>query len=208
MERGNIAHQGKKQKNNDMNNVKTLKAIIAVILIACYLCLPQTGYISSEFIPTHNTDTENIPAHILYMLSHANIWHLAGNLLVLLWWKGRLHLPSSLAIAFVFSFLPVFGLWPMGITMGFSGVLFAMIGTQWGIYCRHRSSSCHRSQRFFAGLSHHSLCISKGLISKPTSIFLCRILPFAALGIFIPHINWCLHTYCLLAGFIYGRFRP
>ena len=35
--------------------------------------------------------------------------------------------------------------------------------------------------------------------------FALKALPFALIGILIPHLNWCLHLYALCMGYVYGR---
>ena len=158
------------------------KCAVTLVLVAYWLFLPAVGYT--------NGDTENIKVHLLYIVSHANIWHLAGNLLCLWLIRRKLYLCSSLVIAFLASLIPAFSIYgDVGVTLGFSGVLFAIVGTKWGVYCR----ICRQTH----------IAQWKNALSQ----FMIRILPFALLGILIPHVNWCLHTYCLLAGFAYGWFR-
>ena len=159
------------------------KCVVTVLLTVCFMSLPATGYT--------NGDMENGEAHLLYIVSHANVWHLAGNLLCLWLMRRRLYLYSSLMIAFLASYIPAFSIYgDMGVTLGFSGVLFAIVGTKWGVYC----DACRRTED--ASICH-----------KSVERFLMKVLPFAIVGILIPHVNWCLHTYCLLAGFAYGWFR-
>lgn len=157
------------------------KLIVSVVLIAWYLFMPQVGY----------TDDMESTAHITYLLCHANIWHLAGNVFVLWMMKGRLWLASSLIIAFLCSFIPAPGsVWDgfllTGQTMGFSGVLFAIAGIHWGYHIRY----CYGEKRKAA-----------------EKAFITKALPWAVVGVLIPHINWCIHLYCMMAGFIYGRCR-
>lgn len=159
------------------------KVLVTLVLVAWYVWMPQRGY-----APGYN----DIPSHYLYMLSHANVWHLTGNLFVLWLMKGRLRLPDSMVIAVLASFVPVLGtVWdgfvPSGVTMGFSGVLFTMFGIRWGLFVGRVHSADSR----------------KAAVSR----FVYQVLPFALVGVLIPHINWCLHLYCLLEGFIYGRTR-
>lgn len=157
---------------NPMRRQLIEKTVLTLVMVACWLLLPETGYTSA--------DTDNIGPHVAYMWCHANLWHLAGNLFVL-WivlYRGRLHLAPSLIIAFLCSFLPQFSIYgDTGVTMGFSGVLFAIVGIRWG------AGRC------------------------PLEKFATKALPFALLGIVIPHLNWCIHFYCMSAGFIYGRYR-
>ena len=159
------------------------KTVLTVVLVAWWLFLPAVGY--------ENGDTENIPAHLFYMLSHANIWHLAANLFFLWFFlRGRLYLIPSMLIGFLVSLLPGFSIYgEVGLTMGFSGVLFAIAGIKWGVYCRYASSM----GKLFESTALHD--------------FFLKAIPFALIGILIPHINWTIHLYAMLAGFVYGRCR-
>lgn len=157
------------------------KIVLTVAMTVWLLFLPMTGYESNVY------DGSDVPNHAAYMLSHANVWHLLGNVFVLWLFRGELYLLESMLIAFVCSFLPAWCLWPIGVTVGFSGVIFAILGIKWGAYCRDMARDGKEKGR--AALSG----------------FLMKALPFALVGIVIPHINWCLHLYCLLVGFIYGR---
>ena len=158
------------------------KCVVTLVLVACWLFLPATGYT--------NDDINRISPHLLYMWSHANSWHLAGNLLCLWLIRRKLYLYSSLVIAFLVSFIPAFSIYgDVGMTLGFSGVLFAIFGTMWGVYA---------GERMLFGQTP--------MDRKNTKRFL-RLLLIAIIGILIPHVNWCLHTYCLLGGFAYGWFR-
>ena len=177
------------------------KTILTVIMVSWYVFLPLIGYTASTApfgsaestlasTSAESTLASTVPfgfaestTHILYIFSHANIWHLAGNLFVLWSMGAPLCLLPSMAIAVLCSFLPAWGLWPLGMTVGFSGVIFAVWGIKWGRYCRRAP---------FRHVAYAEFCI--------------RALPFALLGIVIPHINWCLHLYCLLCGLAYGRF--
>lgn len=155
------------------------KTVISVVLTACWLLLPAVGY--------QDCDIKDA-AHFYYMFCHVNIWHLAGNLFVLWLMRGRLYLMPSLLIAYWCSLIPAFSIYgDVGMTIGFSGVLFAIWGIKWGAYCRRNIIPLDRYEVIWR--------------------FMTKVLPFAMIGIVIPHVNWCLHLYCLLAGFVYGRFR-
>lgn len=171
-----------------MKGITIEKICVTVVLVAWYVLMPQTGYRSGC--------CDDAPMeHLLAMVSHAGVWHLACNLFVLWIMTRRLYLIPSMVIALVMSFVPSFGIiFPLdGVTMGFSGVLFAIVGIKWGVYCRHEdgrwpSDPLYRKR-------------------KPYREFATKVLPFALVGILIPNINWCIHTYCLLAGLVYGRFQ-
>ena len=156
------------------------KCLLSAVLLTFFTFLPKVGY--------ENGDTENIGAHVAYMFCHVNIWHLAGNLFVLWIVRGKLYVVPSLLIAFLASLIPAFSIWgDVGVTMGFSGVLFAMWGVKWGVHCRNKY----------------------GLLPSACALdeFLIKAVPFALIDILIPHLNWCIHLYSLLAGYFYGRFR-
>jgi membrane associated rhomboid family serine protease len=161
------------------------KTAVTAVLAAWYFFGPQYGYENGL------TPKVSLPDHVLYMLSHANVWHLLGNLFVLWIMRNRLYLASSVLIAFAASFLPVFSpVWPLdGVTMGFSGVIFAIFGVKWGVCCQSFRP---------AGMD---------AVREKTWEFATKVVPFAIAGIIIPHVNWCLHLYCLLMGFAYGRWR-
>ena len=155
-------------------------------MVGWFLFMPVVGYGGSDGVATYG----EVMQHLLYMVSHANVWHLAGNLFVLWIWRGRLHVVPSLLTAFVCSWFPSLpGVWevfsagePLStVTVGFSGVLFAMAGIRWGEYCRLTP---------FRRSAIEAFCM--------------KALPFALLGMVIPHVNWCIHLYCIVAGFGYG----
>lgn len=158
------------------------KALLTAVMVAWYAFGWQTGYASGDMSPAD---------HLLSMVSHANVWHLAGNLFVLWIMKCRLYIFASAVIAFVASYLPVVGpIWPMdGVTMGFSGVIFAIWGAKWGVYC----------QSFWPA--------GDDIMREKIWEFCYKTVPFALIGMVMPNINWCLHLYCLLGGFAYGRWR-
>lgn len=67
--------------------------------------------------------------HLAYSFCHANLFHLAINMLVLWNVRNRISVVESLAVAVVASFLPMY---VDGSTMGLSGFLFAAFGIIWG----------------------------------------------------------------------------
>lgn len=162
------------------------KLAVTAVLVLCWILMPVTGYDDGD---SHGLGVGRVfVGHVLYMLSHANVWHLAGNLFVLWLLRQRLYLLPSVAIAFLCSWIPAIGLWPLEMTVGFSGVIFAVFGIKWGVYCR----SFAEAGRLFERAAVEEFCM--------------KALPFALIGIIIPHVNWCLHLYCILAGFLYGRY--
>lgn len=67
--------------------------------------------------------------YVLYSFSHANVFHLLINLIVLWSIKNKIRPFMSLSIALVASTLPMYVSEP---TMGLSGFLFASFGQMWG----------------------------------------------------------------------------
>ena len=86
--------------------------------------------------------------------------------------KCPTHIFVSFSIAILCSFVPCFASEP---TMGFSGVLFAMVGISWGKV--HRFKDMVRR--------------NKWILFIPA---------------FFPHVNFLIHLYCLMAGYLYGRY--
>lgn len=96
-----------------------LRYLISVLLCVAYFFFPKVGYTFSSQWDTH----------FLYPLCHANIFHLAANIFCLLMFKSKLRLYYAIPIAIICSFLPPY---LTEETMGFSGVLFAVLGLAWG----------------------------------------------------------------------------
>lgn len=152
-----------------MDRYRLEKLIVSIFLVGSYFLLPKCGF----------TFHGELIGHFLYPLSHANIWHLAANILCLWMLRCQLHIFITFVIAVLCSFLPC-PLLPLygesaALTMGFSGVLFAMVGISWG-----------KIHRF------------KDMILRNKWIL---IIPA-----FLPHINFLIHIYCLLLGYAYGQF--
>lgn len=149
------------------------KVIVCLVLVGSYFFLPKYGF----------TSFDNIPAHILYPFSHANIWHLAANILCLWMIPCQTHIFVTYLIAVLCSFLPSISIYdciaqgglaaPSEPTYGFSGVLFAIVGISWG--------KVHRFRDMFWK--------NKWYLIIPA---------------FFPHVNILIHVYCLLVGYLYG----
>ena len=112
---------------------KIVKILVSIALVGSYFFLPKYGFTAFNYNPAD---------HLLYPLSHANIWHLAANILCLWMLKCRTHIFATFVLAVLCSFLPC-PLLPLygesaAFTMGFSGVLFAMVGISWGKVGRFR----------------------------------------------------------------------
>lgn len=159
-----------------MNRYVSYKLVVSIFLVGSYFIFPKYGFTS------FGGAIEN---HLLYPISHANIWHLAANVLCLWMLRCPLHLAVTYAVAVLCSFLPSFCLFDSIMqggfhelsepTYGFSGVLFAMVGISWGKIHRFRDM----------------ILRNKWILIIPA---------------FIPHINFLIHIYCLLLGYLYGRY--
>lgn len=101
------------------------KVVVSVILVVWHFAMPQYSFGGWGVHPECGTIWE----HLLYPLSHANIWHLAANVLCLWMIPCDLHLLAATFLSVLCSFLPCF---ISEATCGFSGVLFAIVGMSWG----------------------------------------------------------------------------
>ena len=155
-----------------------VRLILSQILIAAYLFYPMAAYHISAPLPQAAAQPQQWLLHGASLFSHANIFHLLGNLLCLWLMKCRFRLPQALAISFVCSFLPQWSLWGgTELACGFSSVLFAVAGMAWG-----------EAGRF------------KDMIKK------C-VLPLVIVGLF-PNVNIFIHLYALLLGYAYSLLSP
>lgn len=166
------------------------KCAVTLWLVLWWVAGVKVGYGGEDAAEVHDA-----VGRLVYMWCHAGFWHLAGNLFVLWLMSRPLYLAEGIAIAFACSWLPelpgVWELWPgseVTVTMGFSGVLFAMFGVKWGVYC--------------ASAKTPTRCTGERLKE-----FCHRALPWALAGALLPHINWSLHLYCLLAGLAVGYMK-
>ena len=193
------------------------KVVITVVLVLWWLFMPIVGCYpigiegGCDQIATHSIGDGAmgmVASHVAYMVSHANFWHLCGNLFVLWMTPNRLYLLEAVTIAFVTSWLPGVGsIWevcnnePIGATVGFSGVLFAIFGIKWGVYCvgQHQGRISRRGRV----LDEQRTAISGQRLKR----FCVRVLPFALIGFFVPHLNWTIHLYSLTAGLVTGMVR-
>jgi len=143
-----------------MNRIIGFKLVVSLVLVGSYFLFPKYGF-------TFHGAMVN---HLLYPFSHANVWHLAANILCLWMLQCPLHISTTFVCAVLCSFLPCFVSEP---TMGFSGVLFAMVGISWG-KIHHFRDMIWKNKWY--------------LIIPP----------------FLPHMNFMIHFYCLIAGYICG----
>lgn len=94
----------------------------ALLTVACLVCQVVAGTKASD-------QALLLPAHILYMFEHVNVWHFVCNMIVLWGIKGRMDTFSAIVIAVVASYIPT---WYDKPTLGLSGFLFAVFGIMWG----------------------------------------------------------------------------
>lgn len=144
-------------------------------LVLSYFLLPEYGFTTS--LTQQDTPLIN---HFLYPLSHANIFHLAANVVCILAMPCPLKLHITYPIAVLASFIPsptLYDLFSVGgsmnPTMGFSGILFAAVGLSWGRIHRFRDM-----------------------------VYRNRI--FLILPALFPNINALIHLYCLVLAYIYA----
>ena len=115
-----------------IHHISICKLVISSFLVGSYFIFPKYGFtFQGDFI-----------GHVLYPISHANIWHLLANVLCLWMLRCPLHIFITYTISILCSFLPSFCLIDSILngsfyslqqpTYGFSGVLFAMVGISWG----------------------------------------------------------------------------
>lgn len=157
---------------------KVIKLVVSLLLVGSYFFLPKYGFTAFEA----STPCDLLP-RLLYPFSHANIWHLAANILCLWMLRCQTHIVATYLIAVLCSFLPSFSIYDCIVqggfaalsepTYGFSGTLFAMVGISWGKI--HRFKDMVNLNKWFL------------------------IIPA-----FLPHVNFLIHIYCLLAGYLYG----
>ena len=113
------------QSNNNMSRMLRCHRNhiwVSIALILSFFLLPKYAF----------TPVSTLEEHLLFSFSHANIFHLAANILCMWMIKLRLRLPLTLAISFVCSYLPQWSIWGAEPILGFSGVLFAAVGVEWG----------------------------------------------------------------------------
>ena len=105
------------------------KTTTVFIIVVCFLLLPKVG-----FLPA-GAEGFSVIRNILFPLSHANIFHLALNILCICYLKNaKRYVIPAVIVSFLCSLLPEpnYSMEP-GI-MGASGILFAIVGFKYGIY--------------------------------------------------------------------------
>ena len=106
------------------------KLVVSVVLVVSFCFGYKVGY-SSCGTAAYTT----FWGHLVYSFCHVNVWHLLANIVCLWMLRCRLELLCAWLIAVACSFLPCFVGEP---TMGFSGMLFAIVGMSWGRVRRFR----------------------------------------------------------------------
>lgn len=107
-----------------------IKTLLTCVSLAVFIARPD----NAGFFPG-----SSFVSHLTYSFCHANIFHLAANLVVLWSLRNRICLCASLFAAVLASFLPTYVSQP---TVGLSGVIFAAIGIMWGKTGRFWDSCC------------------------------------------------------------------
>ncbi len=154
-----------------------IKIVLTLVLCLSYCFLPKYG-----FTPFHGSlSGHTLATHLLYPFSHANVFHLLANI-VCLWWLRSLHLPVTYIIAVLCSFLPSFSLYGF-----FAGQGFALAEPTYG----------------FSGIIFAVVGVSWGKVHRFRDM-LWRNKWFLIITTFLPHVNFLIHLYCLLLGFLYG----
>ena len=120
--------------------------------------------------------------HLVWHFFHANVFHLAGNLLCLWVMKVRVRALRAWAVATAVSWLPC-GVWDWSAlwwtdveTVGLSGMLFASFGMAWGEYGDWR-------------------------------VMLRKVLPVVAVTGFLPGMNMWVHLWSFAGGWVLGRVK-
>lgn len=155
------------------------KAILSVLMVFAYFALPKYGFASFDGI----VSTDKIVTHLLYPFSHANIWHITANLVCLWMVSCRFHIFVAYAIAVLCSFIP-------------SISLFDCI-THWQI------EPTQEPTMGFSGILFATVGISWGKVHNFRDM-IWRNKWYLIIPAFLPHINFLIHTYCMLLGYLYG----
>ena len=154
---------------------------VCLKIVVCFI-LVGSYFLLPKYGFTFNGD---LLSHFLYPFSHANIWHLAANCLCLFMLRCPLHIAATYLIAVICSFLPSFCLIDSIVQGGFAALKEPTYG--------------------YSGILFAMVGISWGKIHRFRDMIL-RNKWILIIPAFIPHINFLIHIYCLLAGYLYGRY--
>lgn len=166
-----------------MNNIGC-KLFVCLVLVGSYFLLPKYGFTAFSFSlqpPYFNPQPSTF--NLLYPLSHANIWHLLANILCLFMLRCPLHIFATYTIAVIASFIPSFSLY--------------------GFLCSD-AVAAQEVTYGFSGVLFAIVGISWGKVHRFRDM-LTKNIWFLIIPAFIPHINFLIHLYCLLLGYLYGR---
>ena len=166
-----------------MNNIGC-KLFVCLVLVGSYFLLPKYGFTAFSFSlqpPYFNLQPSTL--NLLYPFSHANIWHLLANILCLFMLRCPLHIFATYTIAVIASFIPSFSLY--------------------GFLCSD-AVAAQEVTYGFSGVLFAIVGISWGKVHRFRDM-LTKNIWFLIIPAFIPHINFLIHLYCLLLGYLYGR---
>lgn len=166
-------------------NQKFIKLVISFLLVGSYFFLPKYGFTAFD----GSVSADSVIGNFLYPLSHANIWHLSANILCLWMLCCPMHLLATYLIAVLCSFLPSFSLYD---------ILYSYFS------CTPVAFSPLSEPTYgFSGILFAMVGISWGKIHRFREM-LRRNKWYLIIPAFLPHVNFLIHIYCLLAGYLYG----
>lgn len=149
-----------------------IEKILLTVVCCVMMFFPRIAY--DDYIP--DMDVEKWHSHLLYHFSHANVFHLAGNLICLWIMRVRVRAVCAWACASVASVLP-YTVWSWRDmcltalpTLGMSGMIFASLGFAWACYGTWRQ-------------------------------VMTRVMPVIFVTGMIPNINLLIHLYSFLIAY-------
>jgi membrane associated rhomboid family serine protease len=160
---------------------KVIKILFSFLLVGSYFFLPKYGF--TTFAYSAHDVSDILATHFLYPFSHANIWHLFANILCLWMISCRLHPIATYLIAVACSFLPSFCLYDSIAHCSLAALTVPTYG--------------------FSGILFAIVGVSWGRVHRFRDM-LWKNKWYLVLPAFLPHVNFLIHLYCLLAGYIYG----
>lgn len=130
------------------------------------------------FSPVGFTHDSGIFSHLSFCFFHANVFHFLANIVFLWMMKFPLRLVPAYAISFVCSYVPSPMLW------GF----------------------CERPTCGLSGVLFASLGMAWGKYGSFGKMFKYTLLPVLLYGL-IPNMNFLMHLYCTLLGYMYENSK-
>ena len=150
------------------------KFIASLILVLSYVLLPKCG-----FTPFDGT----LINHVLYPFSHANVWHLIANIMCIWMVTCRMHIVTAYIVAVLCSFIPSVSL--------FDCLVNGCV-------------ECSKEPTMgFSGVLFVTVGISWGKIRAFRDMIWKNKL-YLIIPAFLPHINFLIHIYCIIAGYMVG----